>query len=196
MTTEKDNQRVSDAYREIASEATRPEIDERILKLAGSGLRSRYGLARAWVRPLAWAATIALSVALVLELTQQVDVPSAGVQQDVQAEPARSDADLPTASEEMDVQLDAAKRMPPARPEAAAPAALSADDFAPLREAEEQAKMRSADAPARCNADERATADRWYACIEELLENEYFAAAEQELEAFNLAHPDFERPPE
>lgn len=196
MTTETDNQRVSETYREIASQTTRPDIDERILKLAGSGLRSRYGLARAWVRPLAWAATIALSVVLVLELTQEVDVPNSGVQEEIRSEPARNDANFTNTREEKDVQLDAAKRMPSARPEAAAPATLSVDDLAPFHEAEEQARMRSADAPAGCTADERATAERWYACIEGLLEMDLFAAAERELEAFSRAYPDFEKPPE
>ena len=227
MTTETDNQRVSGAYRGIASETTRPEIDERVLKLAAAGVRSRYGLARAWVRPLAWAATIALSVALVLELTRDIEVPGPTVPVETLDEPSRSDADLMRSKEEKDVQQNAAKRMPVARPEAAAPATLSADDLAPLREAEEQARMRSVDAsaystqdaaaepqvraaaeealsvaagaatdPAWCDAEARAAADSWYACIQQLLDQDLVAEAEHELEAFNRAHPDFEKAPE
>lgn len=224
MTTETDNQRVSDAYRDIATQTTRPEIDERVLELAATGMRSRYGLARAWVRPLAWAATIALSVTLVLELTQDVDVPGTAIQEEMLDERGRDDADLMKAREEKDVQQNAAKRMPDARPEAASPAPLTTGDLAPLREAEEQARMRSTDAPTDspqvsaaeppasvasekamslvagdaafpgwCDAEARATADAWHACIEGLLEEERFAEAEEELEAFNLAFPDFEK---
>ena len=224
MTTDTDNQRVSDAYRDIASQTTRPEIDEQVLKLAATGMRSRYGLARAWVRPLAWAATIALSVAVVLELTQDVVAPGAVIQEEALNERVATDADLMQATDATNVPQNAAKRMPDARPEAASPAPLSAGDLAPLREAEEQARMRSADAPtdsppvavaeppasasaekARslvasdaafpgwCDAEARATADSWHACIEDLREEERLDEAEQELEAFNLAFPDFEK---
>ena len=224
MTTETDKQRVSDAYRDIATQTTRPEIDEQVLKLAATGMRSRYGLARAWVRPLAWAATIALSVALVLELTQDVVAPGAVIQEEALDERVATDADLMQATDAKDVPQNAAKRMPDARPEAAAPAPLGAGNLAPLREAEEQARMRSADAPVDsppvavaeppasasaeeakslvasdatfpgwCDAEARATANSWHACIEDLLEEERFAEAEQEREAFNLAFPDFEK---
>ena len=224
MTTETDNQRVSDAYRDIATQTTRPEMDERVLKLAATGTRSRYGLARAWVRPLAWAATIALSVTLVLELTQDVDVPGALTQEEALDERGATDSDLMQATEARDVAQNAAKRMPDARPEAASPAPLTTGDLAPLREAEEQARMRSADAPTDspqvsaaeppasvasekamslvasdaafpgwCDAEARATADSWHACIEDLLEEKRLAEAEQELEAFKLAFPDFEK---
>ena len=116
MTTETDNQRVSDAYRDIASQTTRPEIDEQVLKLAATGMRSRYGLARAWVRPLAWAATITLSVALVLELTQDVVAPSAVIQEEALDERVATDADLMQATDATDVPQNAAKRMPDSRP--------------------------------------------------------------------------------
>ena len=158
MTTDRDNERVADAYREIATETTRPELDEKILKLAASDVRPKYGLTRAWTRPLAWAATIALSVALVLQITQDVDDPVAmpaadsepAVRQEALEERARNDADamdlqLMKVKEEKDAQREAAKRMH-AAPEVASPVAM------PEPEPAEEAVMESA--PAR--AEDRA----------------------------------------
>lgn len=75
MTTEQDNKRVSDAYRELARETTPAGLDERVLAMAARDSRSRYGLARAWIRPVAWAAMIGISLVFVLELTSFTDVP-------------------------------------------------------------------------------------------------------------------------
>ncbi|MGB5335252.1 MAG: hypothetical protein WBN07_06505 [Woeseiaceae bacterium] len=61
--------RVTETYRELASEHAPAHLDERVLKMA-AGHRTPYGRARAWIRPAAWAATIALSFGIVLELTQ------------------------------------------------------------------------------------------------------------------------------
>lgn len=76
MTDERDksvsvvDQTVSRAYREISDERAPEHLDRAILAKAARAARPRYARSRAWTRPLAWAATIALSVAIVLELTQ------------------------------------------------------------------------------------------------------------------------------
>lgn len=61
--------RVTETYRELAREHVPAHLNERVLKMA-AGDRTPYARARAWMRPAAWAATIALSFAIVLELTQ------------------------------------------------------------------------------------------------------------------------------
>ena len=96
MTTDNDKQYVSDAYREVANETTPAALDRRILDLAARESRSSYGLVRAWIRPAAWAATIALSLAILLEMTWFIDV---GVEPQPAAAPAleeraRRDADV------------------------------------------------------------------------------------------------------
>ena len=188
MTTDRDNQRVSDAYRDIATQTTSSELDERILQLAADGVRSRYGSARAWTRPLAWAAMIVLSLAVVLEFTR-VDVPLEAPEE--RAEPAveesaRSDVDMLKIKEEKDRQQNAAKRAP------AMPAAASfeMDDAAMLREAEDQALGSSARTP--CDDEARSAPETWYACIEDLREQGLEAEATVELEALRQAFPDFE----
>jgi len=61
---------VTRTYREIADERVPEHLDRSILKEAAREARPRYSRAIAWTRPMAWAATIMLSVALVLEVTK------------------------------------------------------------------------------------------------------------------------------
>mgnify|MGYP001826496040 FL=1 len=62
---------VSETYREIAREHAPESLDSTVLKAAAKAARPRYSRSIAWTRPAAWAATITLSVALVLELTRE-----------------------------------------------------------------------------------------------------------------------------
>ena len=85
MTTESNeiDPRVSEAYRSIATETTPSELDREVLSMAAGSARSRYGLARAWIRPVAWAATIGLSLAFVLEMAQVRDVATPTADNDI-----------------------------------------------------------------------------------------------------------------
>jgi hypothetical protein len=60
---------VSQAYRDLADEQAPEHLDRTILTAAAKEARPRYSRLIAWTRPTAWAATVLLSVALVLELT-------------------------------------------------------------------------------------------------------------------------------
>jgi hypothetical protein len=163
MTTDNDKQHVSDAYRKVAKETTPAALDRRILDLAARESRSSYGLVRAWIRPVAWAATIGLSLAILLEMTWFIDV---GVEPQPTApltleERARRDADVMKAKENelpahgvaTQVQTDVAATPEAAMPDDAASAA-AADSFAAkptlrqeapaLAEAEEASPLREA----------------------------------------------------
>ncbi|MDJ0748775.1 MAG: hypothetical protein QNJ11_04790 [Woeseiaceae bacterium] len=70
MTEDANNSELARAYRDLATESTPPELDDHVLRMAARETRSRYGIARAWVRPVAWAATIGLSLAIMLEVAQ------------------------------------------------------------------------------------------------------------------------------
>ena len=72
MTEDANNQEITQAYRDLATETTPVELDDEVLRKATLEARSRYGVARAWVRPVAWAATIGLSLAIVLEVFQVI----------------------------------------------------------------------------------------------------------------------------
>ena len=64
---------VSERYRELSSERTPPHLDQRVLRMAASEQR-RSGTGRlpfaTWMKPAAWAATIGLSFAIVLEFVR------------------------------------------------------------------------------------------------------------------------------
>jgi hypothetical protein len=61
---------VSRTYREAAHNGAPEHLDRAVLRKAASAARPRYARIRAWTRPTAWAATVVLSVALVLEVTK------------------------------------------------------------------------------------------------------------------------------
>lgn len=169
MTTEANDidRRVSDAYRDLASETTPPELDRRILSMAPGSKRSSYGKARAWVRPLAWAATIGLSLAFVLELSQvpenaplsaggsdgdTFEVPEESVVSDEAAGLAKSDTAVRQEREKRsDNPAVMGRSTPPPATEPAlqkesASADFDVDDMNLLQEAEEQARLQSGEA--------------------------------------------------
>lgn len=63
---------VTDTYREIATERTPASINESLLRQARAHAGSAYAHSLLWLRPMAWAATIGLCLAIVVELS---DVP-------------------------------------------------------------------------------------------------------------------------
>jgi hypothetical protein len=77
--------RVSETYREIATETVPPALDKKILSMAAATPRPGFGLSRAWFRPIAWAATIGLSLAFVLEMSQLDDAAEPALSNDADA---------------------------------------------------------------------------------------------------------------
>lgn len=88
------DRKVSDAYRDLATERAPGHLDKAILANASRGARTSRGPMLRWRRPLAWTATIALSFALLLEFTQGPDFPSPPAA----LEPAEPAADALAAS--------------------------------------------------------------------------------------------------
>jgi hypothetical protein len=176
MTNDRDQERVSAAYRDIAKESPPPALDRRILAAANRESRSQYGATRAWIRPVAWAATIALSLAILLEVTLFTDAPPPpGTQPASGTQPVertRRDADVMRAKE-ADIVWQSAPQQAPA---------------AALSESEEVA------VPEPCDREARMTAESWYACIEALRDQQRDEEARVELDALRNAFPDFEVP--
>ncbi len=68
---------VSDTYRQLSRDSAPDYLNEKVLQQAASvAARPRYSRSIMWTRPLAWAATIALCLAIVLEVTR---VPTPGI---------------------------------------------------------------------------------------------------------------------
>ena len=188
--------RVSATYREVATETTPPHLDRKVLEAARAGARTRYGLARAWMRPLAWAATIALSFAFVLQMTQEDEVPApaetaipAGRAERALV-PVSTDGDVIEQRSAPGAVTTKAKELNErAVPQAPARAAPQSAPFA----FDNAAKARFAD-PVSCDAAARASAATWYECIESLREKGLDEAADAELEALRATFPDFRAP--
>lgn len=207
MNTEHDTRRVSEAYREVANETSPTKLDDRILDMARQEARTRYGLARTWIRPVAWAATIGLSFAFILELTYFGDQPP-----EVDAAlPASVDSDAGETARPSS-QAPASKRFPATV--VSAPEIGASDVAAPLEAGErsdsttadvaekmqvseprrERMALERAAAADRCDAEQRRSADTWYRCVTALRDRGLEEAAEAELRGLREAFPDFREP--
>ena len=67
---EVNDRHVSSAYRDAAVEKAPEALNKAILQQAAAATKPRYVPGMSWMRPMAWAATIGLSLAIVLELSQ------------------------------------------------------------------------------------------------------------------------------
>lgn len=219
MTEDARNKELSQAYRDLATESTSADLDDKVLRLAARETRSRYGIARAWVRPVAWAATIGLSLAIVLEVWQVIP-PAAELEPAALNEPVTehlSADDAPAtppgggAAEELGTMQQAPRELPAAEVSRSVELddadAFAAKDIRILEEAEMQARQRAGEPgvaafsaissevlEGHCDEAARETAESWYECIEDLREVGETAFATTELDALLAAFPDFEVP--
>ena len=157
--------KLTDAYQALARERTPEYLDEKVLELAARS-QAPYARARAWMRPAAWAATIGLSLAIVLDLTQipstdteyaliesteDPDAPEGRAVLDDQASaPARADVGDASSNEktERPGATAEAKRTRQEKPAPQASDIRAAEEFAPretpvLRDAEALARARA-----------------------------------------------------
>ena len=167
-------------YRDIAVEESPERVDKRILARASSIAKPRYARLRMWSRPLGWAMTIALSIALVLQLTRP---PEAPVSPDVFGPgpaadaPSRADELVPLDSRLLEEAEDMVRMQsgPQRQPEtASAPTAIGSE-----QETEE----------IYCDAEARSTRSSWLDCIDQLETEGRIAEAEIERRAFEHAFP-------
>ena len=69
------DERVAAAYRDLANERAPDELNAAVLRKAAQAARPRYQRSILWTRPVAWAAVVAISLAITLQVTQ-VPVPN------------------------------------------------------------------------------------------------------------------------
>lgn len=215
--------RVSDVYRSIADERAPEHLNESVMRMAAKGSRTPYARARAWLRPAAWAATIGLSLAIVLELTRLPqeslhydDVPADAASSEPYQPDSAQPAEASAVTESSDMTPDKAPlgekwraRELPAKA-VPAPAMLDQEISADAAEDAPQSKIEArSDArrmlPMRaeqqsfapqflCPADARDSADRWYDCIESLRDTVPESRIATELEHLVAKYPDFVLP--
>jgi len=90
---------VSRTYRDAAAESAPEHLNSAVLQEAARAARPRYARLRAWTRPVAWAATVVLSVALVLEMAKTPTPDGAGFANDFgEFEVKAPEAEMPDES--------------------------------------------------------------------------------------------------
>ena len=216
MTNEQDregrDELVSATYRELDAPRTPDHLNQTILRMAADKSTGKGSfLFAAWMKPVAWAATIGLSLAIVLELS---DVPTTPVQMDaVPALEPKVESKVESIAEELvleDTELlkSEAKRktdsFAASLPAAARPAARKRavdQPAADLSDARQQVRAeavasfalsmekKESDAAAACDTKARQSADDWLECIDNLRESGAVEEAEREYAAFKLEYP-------
>jgi hypothetical protein len=200
---------VSETYRELPAPRAPDHLNQTILRMAEKKGRGKADLLFAtWVKPVTLAATIALSLAIVLELTE---VPVTSVQMEV--EPAAREELVPQESDRLDEgpleelvledtdlakseakgKIESFSASPPAAalpvarkrtadiPESNQPVAISTVGLA--------MEIGESEVTAACDERARRSADSWLACIDQLRESGATLEADQEYEAFILEYP-------
>ncbi len=193
---------VSQAYRDLADERTPEHLDRTILRAAAKAARPRYSRFIAWTRPMAWAATIMLSVALVLEVTNS---PSPGVVSvdetigtfEVQSPEADAKDDGPADSPQESVVPASELTKKQSSDMRQKAAAIAEQEIAPQQpEARERAELLSDaafSAPVTdCNQDAVATPQAWLECIVALEDADRDDAAREQRALLAEAFPDFD----
>jgi len=136
---------VTRAYRDTKDEHAPDGLNRTILDQAAKAARPRYSQIRLWTRPMAWAATVMLSVAIVLQLTQTPTPDEIGLDEGIYE--AEALVDMP--ADRLEETTDTAQKTEALRSTAkqVAPAALSE-----TRQREQQSKGMISEPAARAPA--------------------------------------------
>lgn len=188
--------RLSRRYRELATERSPAELDRRLLAAAREAVASESPLRR-WRAPLATAATVALGLTLVLELTRMPGEESGPVAGDERAlrQPAR-EADAGMLEDGLRrMSSESERRARDALPFSSL-ASERAGDAARKSVAGEAESGASAGPAAEDCERRRESAERWRACIEALDAAGDPEAAARERAALEQAFPPEPRPAE
>ena len=199
---------VSATYRELSREGAPDHLNKKVLQQAAeTALRPRYSRSIMWTRPLAWAATVGLCLAIVLEVTR-VPAPEIVMTEDtidlLEAEPA---APLVTEEAQAPVhqRLEAVKDMKSQPGRSAAKQAANE----PKREMYDadigqrsdaisalavSADSIDSEATNECSDEVRSDPVKWLACIVDLEERGDTATALSQRDALREAFPQFKMP--
>lgn len=184
---------VSALYSELAAERTPASLNEAVLRQATRTAGRGYARSIAWMRPMAWAATIGLCLAIVIELADvaEPEIGADGLAGAVRSKPAvppeaaagREPATIGTGAFHV---TDA-----PLLEEAAAIARLRGEsDGTAVRPLAGSGAVGSG--PAACSAEAKAKPETWLDCIRALREAGRDAEAEEQEALLLAAFPDFD----
>ncbi len=196
------NEEVSGAYRSLAAETVPEHLNRQVLSMAagGSGSKVRSGFASVfWMRPVAWAATVGLCLAIVLEVTEDPvsnvkNKPAAAVES-LREEFIPKDSDTLNEARER-ARLQAGSNLQEKVESAPEP---SRDDTLPEASRKTAKRLPASaamslevaqfESATYCDPNERRSAKEWLLCIKKLRDSGYEEEADQEYEAFALQYP-------
>ncbi len=188
---------VSETYRGLGGPRAPDHLNEAVLRMAadksGGGVSILFA---AWLKPVTLAATIGLTLAIVLELSEVPTAPAsrdipptAPAPMDIAPMPEATRVDRPSrptdilAEEQALGDVKRLRGVAKSKPDSYAASAPAAATFARSLE-----KLES-DASTACEPSERQSADDWLKCIEKLRNSGATEDAEREYEAFLLKYP-------
>jgi len=190
--TENVDELVSDLYRELPVPQTPDHLNRSILQMAaGQSSGSDKFLFASWIKPVAWAATIALSLAIVLDLSELPKTLPGDNQPSAPAE----DVLLELAVEDKGKKDSFAASAPAAARPVARKLAAERSDAGRQRSGERVASLvsfadkRELDSAAACDEEARKSAKDWLACIKSLRESGAIELADREYAAFLTENP-------
>lgn len=208
--TAETDETVSATYRELSREGAPDHLNEKVLQQAAErALRPRYSRSVMWTRPLAWAATVGLCLAIVLEVTRVptpeivmtddansfLEAEPSSIAEEAQAPPQAPVRQRPEALKDMKSQLgrSAAKQAAnepkremvdtDTRQQSGAIAALAVS-----------ANRIDSEATNECPDEIRVDPVTWLACIVDLEESGDTDAALRQRDALEEAFPQFKMP--
>ena len=199
---------VSATYRELSRESAPNHLNEKVLQQAAEkALRPRYSRSIMWTRPLAWAATVGLCLAIVLEVTR-VPAPEIVVTEDTID---LLDAEPPAALVTEEAQAPVHQRLEALKDMKSQPGRSAAKQVAnePKREMyDADIRQRSggiaalavsadsidSEATNECSDEIRIDPVTWLACIVDLEERGDTATALSQRDALREAFPQFKLP--
>ena len=204
--TAETDETVSATYRKLSREGAPDHLNEKVLQQAAErALRPRYSRSVMWTRPLAWAATVGLCLAIVLEVTR-VPTPEIVMTDDansvLEAEPSSIAEEAqapvrrrPEALKDMKSQLgrSAAKQAAnePIREMVDADTRQQSGAIAALAVS---ANRIDSEAANECPDEIRVDPVTWLACIVDLEESGDTDAALRQRDALEEAFPQFKMP--
>lgn len=197
---------VADAYTTLAQEQTPDRLNKRVLRMAAREAQTPYSRARSWLRPAAWAATVGLSLALVLELTRLPQIEPDAVSMDAFTPKDMSvlrEADERARAQSGPSQVPVVPAVTPpagsAPDEEVSAGHVTLDGTIPASSARADpdkgqrasAKRLAAESGLACPAKARESAESWFACIRQLRESGQQDLADSEYDEFQRIFPNF-----
>ena len=160
---------VSRTYRELADEITPDDLNETILRRAARAVRSNNSGPTLWARPLAWAAAIAIGLAITLQLVR-APTPNSAI---VNTVPAAATQETLDANGSIDIYG--------AEPPSAEFLAGGLSAAKPTDETERS-----------CDREAKAGPATWLDCISDLEQAGFRDEAKRQREQLSGAFPEFE----